>query len=84
MSLIRRKAIVNYKTSYELVNGEVGCYDSTKVLMCNMYGKVTEDVVCQWQYDLAKEEEKNIYDSSPIKSLSVTVTSFTKLDLNHE
>ena len=31
MSLIRRKAIVNYKVSYQTTNGNYGTYSSTKM-----------------------------------------------------
>lgn len=88
MSLIKRKAIVNYKVSYVMSTGAYGCYDSTKMLNCNLNGNVTVNTIDVWQRQLSIEEEKELEHPSnpsdyggPVQSLSVTITGFTKLDI---
>lgn len=88
MSLIRRKAIVNYKVSYTMSTGTYGRYESTEILDCNLNGNVTVDTIDAWQRLLSMRAEKELsypFDPSDfdgkVSSLSITVTGFTKLDV---
>lgn len=91
MSLLRRKAIVNYKVSYTTVFGYPGFYECTKLMWCNMFGNVTENTLDTWTAILEDEETKKLNERTyshgqenegKVAELHVVITGFTKLDLN--
>ena len=91
MSIVRRKALVNYKVSYTTVFGYPGFYECTKLMWCDMFGNVTENTLDTWTAVLEDEETKKLNERTyshgqenegKVAELNVVVTSFTKLDLN--
>ena len=91
MSLLRRKALVNYKVSYTTEFGIPGFYECTKLMWCNMFGNVTENTLDTWTAILEDEETKKLDERTyshgqekegKVAELNVVVTGFTKLDLN--
>ena len=91
MSLLRRKALVNYKVSYTTVFGYPGFYECTKLMWCDMFGNVTENTLDTWTAVLEDEETKKLNERTyshgqenegKVAELHVVITSFTKLDLN--
>lgn len=91
MSIVRRKALVNYKVSYTTVFGYPGFYEGTKLMWCNMFGNVTENTLDTWIDVLEDEETKKLNERTyshgqenegKVAELHVVVTGFTKLDLN--
>ena len=91
MSLLRRKALVNYKVSYVTMFGISGFYECTKLMLCNMFGNVTENTLDTWIAILEDEETKKLNERTyshgqenegKVAELDVVVTGFTKLDLN--
>ena len=91
MSIVRRKALVNYKVSYTTVFGYPGFYEGTKLMWCNMFGNVTENTLDTWTDVLEDEETKKLNERTylhgqenegKVAELNVVVTGFTKLDLN--
>lgn len=91
MSIIRRKALVNYKVSYTTVFGYPGLYECTKLMWCDMFGNVTENTLDTWTAVLEDEETKKLDERTyshgqenegKIAELNVVVTGFTKLDLD--
>ena len=91
MSLLRRKALVNYKVSYTTEFGYTGFYECTKLMSCNMFGNVTENTIDTWTAVLEDEETKKLNERTyshgqenegKVAELNVVVTGFTKLDLN--
>lgn len=91
MSLLRRKALVNYKVSYTTMFGISGFYECTKLMWCNMFGNVTENTLDIWRDILEDEETKKLDERTyshgqenegKVAELNVVVTGFTKLDLN--
>lgn len=91
MSLLRRKALVNYKVSYTTVFGYPGFYECTKLMWCNMFGNVTENTLDTWTAILEDEEAKQLNERTyshgqenegKVAELHVVITGFTKLDLN--
>lgn len=91
MSLLRRKALVNYKVSYVTMFGISGFYECTKLMLCNMFGNVTENTLDTWIAILEDEETKKLNERTyshgqenegKVAELHVVITSFTKLDLN--
>ena len=91
MSIVRRKALVNYKVSYTTVFGYPGFYECTKLMWCNMFGNVTENTLNTWTAALEDEETKKLNERTyshgqenegKVAELNVVVTGFTKLDLN--
>lgn len=91
MSLLRRKALVNYKVSYTTVFGYPGFYECTKLMWCNMFGNVTENTLDTWTAVLEDEETKKLDERTyshgqenegKVAELNVVVTGFTKLDLD--
>lgn len=91
MSLLRRKALVNYKVSYTTVFGYPGFYECTKLMWCNMFGNVTENTLDTWTAILENEETKKLDERTyshgqenegKVAELNVAVTGFTKLDLD--
>lgn len=91
MSLLRRKALVNYKVSYITMFGISGFYECTKLMWCNMFGNVTENTLDTWTAILEDEEAKQLNERTyshgqenegKVAELNVVVTGFTKLDLN--
>lgn len=91
MSLLRRKALVNYKVSYTTVFGYPGFYECTKLMWCNMFGNVTENTLDTWTAVLEDEEAKQLNERTyshgqenegKVAELHVVITSFTKLDLD--
>ena len=91
MSLLRRKALVNYKVSYATMFGISGFYECTKLMLCNMFGNVTENTLDTWTDVLEDEETKKLNERTyshgqenegKVAELNVVVTGFTKLDLN--
>ena len=91
MSLLRRKALVNYKVSYTTVFGYPGFYECTKLMWCDMFGNVTENTLDTWTDVLEDEETKKLNERTyshgqenegKVAELHVAITSFTKLDLN--
>lgn len=91
MSLLRRKALVNYKVSYTTVFGYPGFYECTKLMWCNMFGNVTENTLDTWTDILEDEEAKQLNERTyshgqenegKVAELHVVITGFTKLDLN--
>ena len=91
MSLLRRKALVNYTVSYNTVFGYFGSYKCTKLMWCNMFGNVTENTLDTWTAILEDEEAKQLNERTyshgqenegKVAELNVVVTGFTKLDLN--
>ena len=91
MSLLRRKALVNYKVSYTTVFGYPGFYECTKLMWCNMFGNVTENTLDTWIDILEDEEAKQLNERTyshgqenegKVAELHVVITGFTKLDLN--
>ena len=91
MSLLRRKALVNYKVSYTTMFGYPGFYECTKLMWCNMFGNVTENTLDTWTDVLEDEETKQLNERTyshgqenegKVAELHVVITGFTKLDLN--
>lgn len=91
MSLLRRKALVNYKVSYTTMFGISGFYEGTKLMWCNMFGNVTENTLDTWTDILEDEEAKQLNERTyshgqenegKVAELHVVITGFTKLDLN--
>lgn len=91
MSIVRRKALVNYKVSYTTVFGYPGLYECTKLMWCDMFGNVTENTLDTWTAVLEDEEIKKLNDRAyshgqenegKVAELNVVVTGFTKLDLD--
>ena len=91
MSIVRRKALVNYKVSYTTVFGYPGFYECTKLMWCDMFGNVTENTLDTWTAALEDEETKKLNERTyshgqenegKVAELNVVVTGFTKLDLN--
>lgn len=91
MSLLRRKALVNYKVSYTTEFGYPGFYECTKLMLCNMFGNVTENTLDTWIDILEDEETKQLNERTyshgqenegKVAELHVVITGFTKLDLN--
>lgn len=91
MSLLRRKALVNYKVSYTTMFGISGFYECTKLMRCDMFGNVTENTLDTWTAILEDEETKKLDERTyshgqenegKVAELNVVVTGFTKLDLN--
>ena len=91
MSIVRRKALVNYKVSYTTVFGISGFYECTKLMWCDMFGNVTENTLDTWTDVLEDEETKKLNERTyshgqenegKVAELNVVVTGFTKLDLN--
>ena len=91
MSIVRRKALVNYKVSYTTVFGYPGFYECTKLMWCDMFGNVTEKTLDTWTAVLEDEETKKLNERTyshgqenegKVAELNVVVTGFTKLDLN--
>lgn len=91
MSIVRRKALVNYKVSYTTVFGYPGFYEGTKLMWCDMFGNVTENTLDTWTDVLEDEETKKLNERTyshgqenegKVAELNVVVTGFTKLDLN--
>ena len=91
MSIVRRKALVNYKVSYTTVFGYPGFYGCTKLMWCDMFGNVTENTLDTWTAALEDEETKKLNERTyshgqenegKVAELNVVVTGFTKLDLN--
>lgn len=91
MSLLRRKALVNYKVSYTTEFGIPGFYKCTKLMWCNIFGNVTENTLDTWTAILEDEETKKLDERTyshgqenegKVAELNVVVTGFTKLDLN--
>lgn len=91
MSLLRRKALVNYKISYTTEFGYTGFYECTKLMLCNMFGNVTENTLDTWIAILEDEEAKKLNERTyshgqenegKVAELHVAITGFTKLDLN--
>lgn len=91
MPLLRRKALVNYKVSYTTEFGYTGFYEYTKLMLCNMFGNVTENTLDTWIAILEDEEAKKLNERTyshgqenegKVAELHVVITSFTKLDLN--
>ena len=91
MSIVRRKALVNYKVSYTTEFGYPGFYEGTKLMWCNMFGNVTENTLDTWTDVLEDEETKKLNERTyshgqenegKVAELNVVVTGFTKLDLN--
>lgn len=91
MSIVRRKALVNYKVSYNTIFGISGFYECTKLMWCNMFGNVTENTLDTWTAVLEDEETKKLNERTyshgqenegKVAELNVVVTGFTKLDLN--
>ena len=91
MSLLKRKALVNYKVSYTTEFGYTGFYECTKLMSCNMFGNVTENTLDTWIAILEDEETKQLNERTyshgqenegKVAELNVVVTGFTKLDLN--
>ena len=91
MSIVRRKALVNYKASYTTVFGHPGCSECTKLMWCDMFGNVTENTLDTWTDVLEDEETKKLNERTyshgqenegKVAELNVVVTGFTKLDLN--
>ena len=91
MSIVRRKALVNYKVSYTTVFGYPGFYECTKLMWCDMFGNVTENTLDTWTAVLEDEETKKLNERThssgqdndgKVAELNVVVTGFTKLDLD--
>ena len=91
MSIVIRKALVNYKVSYTTVFGYPGFYDCTKLMWCDMFGNVTENTLDTWTAVLEDEETKKLNERTyshgqenegKVEELNVVVTGFTKLDLD--
>ena len=91
MSIVRRKALVNYKVSYTTVFGYPGFYEYTKLMWCDMFGNVTENTLDTWTAALEDEETKKLNERTyshgqenegKVAELNVVVTGFIKLDLD--
>ena len=91
MSIVRRKALVNYKVSYTTVFGYPGFYECTKLMWCDMFGNVTENTLDTWTAALEDEETKKLNERTyshgqenegKVAELNVVVTGFIKLDLD--
>ena len=91
MSIVRRKALVNYKVSYTTEFGYPGFYECTKLMWCDMFGNITENTLDTWTAVLEDEETKKLNERTyshgqenegKVAELNVVVTGFTKLDLN--
>ena len=91
MSIVRRKALVNYKVSYTTEFGYPGFYECTKLMWCDMFGNVTENTLDTWTAVLEDEETKKLNERTyshgqenegKVAELHVVIIGFTKLDLN--
>ena len=91
MSIVRRKALVNYKVSYTTEFGYPGFYECTKLMWCDMFGNITENTLDTWTAVLEDEETKKLDERTyshgqenegKVAELNDVVTGFTKLDLN--
>ena len=91
MSLLRRKALVNYKVSYTTMFGISGFNECTKLMWCDTWGNVTENTLDTWTAILEDEEAKQLNERTyshgqenegKVAELHVVITGFTKLDLN--
>lgn len=91
MSIVRRKALVNYKVSYTTMFGISGFYECTKLMWCDIWGNVTENTLDTWKFALEDEEAKQLNERTyshgqenegKVAELNVVITGFTKLDLN--
>lgn len=91
MSIVRRKALVNYKVRYTTVFGYPGFYEGTKLMWCDMFGNVTENTLDTWTAILEDEETEKLNERTyshgqenegKVAELNVVITGFTKLDLN--
>lgn len=91
MSIVRRKALVNYKVSYITMFGIPGSYECTKLMWCDTWGNVTENTLDTWTAILEDEETKKLNERTyshgqenegKVAELHVVITGFTKLDLN--
>lgn len=91
MSLLRRKALVNYTVSYNTMFGYFGSYGCTKLMWCDTWGNVTENTLDTWKFALKDEETKKLNERTyshgqenegKVAELHVVITGFTKLDLN--
>ena len=91
MSIVRRKALVNYKVSYTTEFGYPGFYECTKLMWCDMFGNVTENTLDTWTAVLEDEETKKLNERTyshgqenegKVAELHVVITGFTKLDLD--
>lgn len=73
----RVRIIANFHVSLEYNDGGYSCISETKRLWSDENGKVTEDVVDEWEASFIKYLLKEHYN---IRSCNVICTSFFKLD----
>ena len=90
MSLLRRKALVNYKVSYTTMFGYPGFYECTKLMWCDMFGNVTENTLDTWTAVLEDEETKKLDERTyshgqenegKVAELNVVVTGIVLLPM---
>lgn len=73
----RVKVIANFNVSVEYKDDSRSCFSETKRMQSNEVGKVTEDVIDEWEASFIKYLLKEHYN---IRSCNVICTSFFKLD----
>ena len=69
MSIVRRKALVNYKVNYTTVFGYPGFYECTKLMWCDMFGNVTENTLDTWT-DVLEDEADGVRKGEFIKVMT--------------
>lgn len=73
----RVKVIANFNVSVEYKDDSRSCFSETKRMWSNEVGKVTEEIIDEWEANLIKCILKENYN---IRSCNVICTSFFKLD----
>lgn len=77
MEDIRVKVIANFNVSVEYKDDSRSCFSETKRMWSNEVGKVTEEIIDEWEADFTKYILAENYN---IRSCNVICTSFFKLD----
>lgn len=73
----RIRVIANFHVSVEYNNDSYSCFSETKRMWSDENGKVTEDVIDEWEAHFIKSILKADYS---VRKCNVICTSFFKLD----
>lgn len=73
----RVRVIANFQVSVAYNDGERSCFSETKRMWSNEDGKVTEDVVDEWEVHFINSILESDYS---VRKCNVICTSFFKLD----
>lgn len=73
----RVKVIANFNVSVEYKDDSCSCFSETKRMWSNEVGKVTEEIIDEWEASFIKYLLKEHYN---IRNCNVICTSFFKLD----